>query len=128
MAEVSVAAVAGPSPSTLAAAREEHRLLLAALRRLPISMQVALELFYWEGMGVAEIGEVLGIPVGTVKSRLQRARSRLEAIVAELAASEPLRRSTLGGFERWTRELRDHVAAGGTPLKAGDGSDDGPGA
>ncbi|RMG96353.1 MAG: RNA polymerase sigma factor [Deltaproteobacteria bacterium] len=123
-AEVSSAAISGPSPSTVAAAREEHRVLLAALRRLPVEMQVAIELFYWEGMGVVEIAEVLEIPVGTVKSRLQRARARLERIVGEIAATEALRRSTLGGFERWARELRDAVGRE-APLKADAGADDG---
>jgi RNA polymerase sigma-70 factor (ECF subfamily) len=102
----SIADVAGASPSRAAADREEHRVLLEALRRLPVEMQTALELFYWEDLSVAEIGEVLDVPVGTVKSRLQRARAQLDRIIAELATSEELRRSTIGGLERWARELQ----------------------
>ena len=97
-------------PSRAVAARQEQQLLLQALRRLPIEMQVALELFYWEELTVAEIAEVLETPVGTVKSRLQRARARLDQVIAELAESEDLLRSTVDNFERWARELQGRLA------------------
>ena len=113
LGELSVADVAGPSPSRVAAGRQEQRLLLQALRRLPLQMQVALELFYWEGLSVTEIAGVIDVPVGTVKSRLQRARARLDEIITELAASDSLRQSTLGGFERWARELKGVMAPDG---------------
>ncbi len=112
LGDVSVADAAGPSPSHVAAGRQEQRLLLQALRRLPVQMQIALELFYWEGLSVSEIAVVIEVPVGTVKSRLQRARARLDAIITELAASDTLRQSTLGGFERWARELRELMGPG----------------
>ncbi|MBL8973794.1 MAG: sigma-70 family RNA polymerase sigma factor, partial [Myxococcales bacterium] len=37
-----------PSPSQLVAARQEQRLILAALRRIPLAHQVLLELIFWE--------------------------------------------------------------------------------
>jgi len=40
--------------------------------------QQAIHLFYLENMRLAEIAHVLGIPVGTVKSRLNRARNNLK--------------------------------------------------
>jgi RNA polymerase sigma-70 factor (ECF subfamily) len=98
------------SPSRAVSVREEQRLLLRGLRSLPIDMQVALELFYWEELTVSEIGEVLDVPVGTVKSRLQRARARLDTIIAELADSDALRRSTVDDFERWARDLQSHMS------------------
>ncbi|MCX4240060.1 RNA polymerase sigma factor [Paraliomyxa miuraensis] len=107
----SVAELAGDlglaSPSRAVARHQEQRLLLLALRRLPVEMQVALELFYWEELTVTEIAEVLETPVGTVKSRLQRARARLDAEIGQLAESEDLRRSTMDDFGRWARELRE---------------------
>ena len=106
----SVADLGLVSPSRAVAARQEQQLLLQALRRLPIEMQVALELFYWEELTVAEIAEVLETPVGTVKSRLQRARARLDQVIAELAESEDLLRSTVDNFERWARELQGRLA------------------
>lgn len=50
-----------------------------ALRRLPVDMQVVVELHYWEGHSTNDISEVLEVPQGTVKSRLRRAREALEA-------------------------------------------------
>ena len=104
--ENSVADLGLASPSRLVAQHQEQRLLLRALRRLPIEMQVALELFYWEELTVTEIAAVLETPVGTVKSRLQRARTRLDATIAELADSEALLRSTMDNFSQWARELQ----------------------
>ena len=105
----SVADLGGLSPSRAVAVREEQKLLLLGLRQLPVEMQVALELFYWEDMSVTEIAEVLEIPVGTVKSRLQRARSRLDEVIAQLAGSEALHRSTMDNFEKWARDLQAHM-------------------
>ncbi len=67
------------SPSAALAQNQEQQRLLLALRRIPIDSQVALELHYWESMTAAEIGEVLGIPLGTAKTRLRRAKQLLEA-------------------------------------------------
>jgi RNA polymerase sigma-70 factor (ECF subfamily) len=105
----SVADLGLVSPSRAVADRQEHQLLLQALRRLPVEMQVALELFYWEELTVSEIAEVLEAPVGTVKSRLQRARARLDGVIAELSQSEALLRSTVDNFDLWARQLQDHM-------------------
>ncbi len=103
------------SPSRVVAAKEEQRLLLRGLRRLPIDMQVALELFYWEDMGINEISAVLEIPAGTVKSRLQRARARLDGILEELAGSEALLKSTVDNFDAWARELQGQLGSSSSP-------------
>ena len=50
-----------PGPSTVMARKREQRLLLEGLRRIPVEHQIALELFYWEGLNAAEIAEVFGI-------------------------------------------------------------------
>ncbi len=103
---VSVAEL-GASPSEKLGASEEQRLLLSALRRIPVDFQIAIELYYWEGLAVAELAEVLEIPEGTVRSRLARARERLATVMAEIAESPALAQATISGFERWARELRD---------------------
>jgi RNA polymerase sigma factor (sigma-70 family) len=74
----------GTSPSGTVARRREHQLLLVALRSIPLDLQVALELFYWEQLEGAELAEVLGIPEGTARSRLRRAREAIAAKIAEL--------------------------------------------
>jgi RNA polymerase sigma-70 factor (ECF subfamily) len=57
-----------------------------ALRRLPVELQVVVELHYWEEQSTAEMAEVLEVPQGTVKSRLRRAREQLEVDLGAAAA------------------------------------------
>jgi len=109
MAQVSVVELGFESPSRAVAVRQEQQLLLQALRRLPVEMQVALELFYWEELSIPEIAEVLETPVGTVKSRLQRSRIRLDAVLGELAQSEAVLRSTMDNFDDWAKDLQAHM-------------------
>jgi RNA polymerase sigma factor (sigma-70 family) len=85
----------GASPSMMFATGERDRALLVALRRLPLDLQTALELHYWEDLTTGELADILGVPQGTVKTRLFRARERLrEAMRADAATDEdvpPLR-------------------------------------
>lgn len=75
-----------PSPSRVVANRQEQRLVLEGLRRIPVDYQVALELVFWEEMTAEEIAEVLDLPLGTVKTRIRRAKQLLGEAVAALAA------------------------------------------
>ena len=95
-----------PSPSQVVAEREEQRLLLAGLRAIPIELQTALELHYWERATTVEMARILEIPEGTVKSRLRRGREQLRSAVERLAATPHLANSTIGGFETWARDVR----------------------
>lgn len=97
------------SPISAVAARQEQRLLLEGLRRLPVDYQVVLELHYWEGMSAAELADVLAIPVGTAKTRLRRGRELLEERLAEISTSAVLLKSTLLGLETWAAQLRVQV-------------------
>ena len=108
--EISLADL-GTSPSGVVARRAEHQLLLQALRAIPLDLQIALELTYWEGMDGPELAEVLGIPEGTVRSRLRRARELLEARMAELAADPGVLQSTTTDFDKWARSLGVEVHA-----------------
>lgn len=102
----SVADLGLASPTKQLADREEQQLLLKAMRHLPLEMQVALELHYWEGLSVREIAVVTETPEGTIKRRLQRARQRLDELIAELAQSDALRHSTQANFDDWAKDLR----------------------
>jgi RNA polymerase sigma factor (sigma-70 family) len=97
-----------PTASTMAARHEEERLLLLALRRLPLQHQIVLELSFWEDMTHAEIAEVLAIPEGTASTRMRRAKQLLAEQLATLATSPELRASLSTGFETWARSLRAH--------------------
>lgn len=55
----------------------------AAIARLPREERDALLLFAWEGMPYDQIAIALDVPVGTVRSRLNRARGRLRELVGE---------------------------------------------
>lgn len=66
------AAEAPPPP-----APEGHDEVRSAVERLPGEYRSVLELFYRVELEVAEIAEVLGIPEGTVKSRLHEGRARV---------------------------------------------------
>ncbi len=96
----------GISPVATAEQHQEQRLLLKALRRIPLIHQVALELYYWEDLTTAEISDVLGVPVGTVRTRLRDGRANLEAQLRELASSPEALRSTTDDLARWARRMR----------------------
>lgn len=99
----------GHSPSEVVAAREEQRLVLAALRRIPLEYQALLELHYWEQMTAAEAAVALEIPEGTAKTRLRRGRQLLAIQLELLAASPALLTSTTSDLDGWARALRGRL-------------------
>jgi len=70
-----------PDPAVVAADRELSRLALKALEKLDDSHRAVIVLRDIEGLNYARIAEVLDIELGTVKSRLSRARSSLRHIL-----------------------------------------------
>lgn len=97
------------SPSRLVAAKQEERLLLRALRGLALDLQLVVELFYWEQLTTEEVGHVLDVPAGTVKSRLHRAKAALREAVERLAPNDAVARSTIGDLEGWARSLQRYM-------------------
>ncbi|MFE2434754.1 RNA polymerase sigma factor, partial [Streptomyces sp. NPDC059409] len=76
-------------------ARAVRRELAAALAALPARHRDVLLLVAWGDLGYGEAAQALGIPVGTVRSRLHRARGKL--------------REALGGSDPTAlREVSDH--------------------
>jgi RNA polymerase sigma-70 factor (ECF subfamily) len=61
--------------------------VLAALRRLPAREQSVVVLTVLEGFPERAAAETLGIPVGTVKSRLARAKAKLREEMTKMEAS-----------------------------------------
>ena len=97
------------SPSSVLTRRREQRLLLEALRAIPVTYQVTLELHYWEQLSTSEIAGVLQIPPGTVRSRLGRARDALHAAMSKLAMSPEELHSTLTNLEQWAEQCRNEI-------------------
>jgi RNA polymerase sigma-70 factor (sigma-E family) len=65
--------------STLLA--DDHRAVLAAIRRLPERQREVILLRYWAELGEAEIARTLGISVGAVKSNASRGRDAIASIL-----------------------------------------------
>ena len=77
--EASPHAAVSSDPAGTAVARRD---LAAALAQLPADQRAAVVLVDAEGMDYAEAAEVLGIPKGTVASRLHRAHATLRRLLA----------------------------------------------
>ncbi len=98
----------GPSPSGELAAHQDRRLLARALRSIPLDLQVALELHYWEELTGPELAVVLDVPEGTVRSRLRRGRELLREKFDALAAGEgSTTASSLEDVDAWAADLRE---------------------
>lgn len=93
----------GVSPSGLVAQRQDEQQFLDALRGLPIEHQILLELFYWENMAGNELAELYGVPEGTIRTRLRRARELLAKALPE--GFVPLGESA-AGIEVWVEKIR----------------------
>jgi RNA polymerase sigma factor (sigma-70 family) len=76
-------------------AEAARRQLAAALARLPAAHRDTLLLVVWGDLSYAEAAAVLGVPTGTVRSRMNRARKKLRRSLAR--AGEPAPDGAPGG-------------------------------
>jgi RNA polymerase sigma factor (sigma-70 family) len=90
---------APPDPAEVAAARELHDTVIAALAELsPLSRDAVIG-FYLEGYSYAELAAILGVPVGTLKGRLVYGRRQLRGSLRAL-------RPAPAGHDRLQKEER----------------------
>ena len=73
----------GDDPRDAMDAAVDLRRLMLAMDRLPDEQREVVALILIEGFGYREASEMLGLPIGTVSSRLVRGRSALLAMVGE---------------------------------------------
>jgi RNA polymerase sigma-70 factor (ECF subfamily) len=79
---------AAPPPLSASSFDGMDERLVRALDGLPVEYQVVLMLWAIDGLAYKEIAEAVGIPIGTVMSRLHRARQRLSEQLRTYAQSE----------------------------------------
>ncbi|MEX1364536.1 MAG: sigma-70 family RNA polymerase sigma factor [Nannocystaceae bacterium] len=103
-----------PSPSLALARRGEDRLLLEAVRGIPLDFQMILELYYWEQLSTAELAQMLGVPLSTIKNRLVRARALLREQVDELSRAGERVNTTEDDIHSWARRIREYADREGT--------------
>jgi RNA polymerase sigma factor (sigma-70 family) len=99
-----------PDPEYLLQISDERRLLMKALRRIKIEYQAIIELNYWEGVSCDDIAEILGLPQGTVRRRLQLGRDALEAQLEKLAESKALLETTTMSITDWKQKVQAWIA------------------
>jgi RNA polymerase sigma-70 factor, ECF subfamily len=76
------------SPATLLERAEDSELIKNAMEELPAEFREILILRHQESLSYNEIGDILKIPIGTVMSRLARARGKLKQYLAASVSQE----------------------------------------
>ncbi|MEM9458807.1 MAG: sigma-70 family RNA polymerase sigma factor [Myxococcota bacterium] len=98
-----------PGAETRMAQAEQLQLLKLALRRIPLYLQVTLELRYWEGLSSSEISRVLDVPAATIRTHLVRGRRLLEEALRNSLGDPEVVDSTISDLDAWAERLRGVV-------------------
>ena len=77
---------AAPGPEQQAIALDEAQRLRAAIEALPEKYRAVITLYHLQGRQYEEIAEVLGLPMGTVKTHLFRAKEALRKLLTPASA------------------------------------------
>jgi len=90
--EVELTPIDMPAASDMSGALADRELVDAAMQRLDDAGRAIVVLHYFLGLPLTEVAATLGIPIGTVKSRLHRALGEMRiAVGAELPAPSPVK-------------------------------------
>ena len=87
-----------PTPESEAVASGEAVRLRRALEEIPAQFREAIVLRELEGMSYKEIAHITGVSIGTVMSRLSRARDRLRIVLTQEANPEGERSGPVSGI------------------------------
>jgi len=77
-----------PGPNVLAIQNSTKLRVREALEALPLEFKTAIILREFDGFSYKEISEIMGVPVGTVMSRLSRARQQLATLLQKEGENE----------------------------------------
>ena len=89
--EVELDPIDAPISGDLVGAVADREIVDAAMRRLDESSRAIVVLHYFLGMPLTDVAATLGIPLGTVKSRLHRALGEMRiAVETELPSPSPI--------------------------------------
>jgi RNA polymerase sigma-70 factor (ECF subfamily) len=78
---VDTVADARPNPEIQFFSSELHQTLIHSVSQLSPSLRQAIQLHDFDGLTTREIADVLGVPDGTVKARVSRARTKLKQLM-----------------------------------------------
>lgn len=99
----------GLTPTQIIRDAQYSRLVLEAMRQIPIERQLLLELYYWEDLTILEISEIYGINEDTMSSRLQKARKVLKEKLGELESDPVALESTIHSLDDHIRQLHQEA-------------------
>lgn len=85
--DVDTLAAPMPTPEELLDERRAQDLLRHVLESMPVDLRVVFVLFELEELPLREVAAMLDVPIGTVGSRLRRARESFQGIVRRLQAA-----------------------------------------
>jgi RNA polymerase sigma factor (sigma-70 family) len=77
------------NPETLLERSRDNEAVRQALEELPEELREIVVMRELDGMAYKEIAEIAGVPIGTVMSRLARARKRLQRMLTAASRKEP---------------------------------------
>ncbi len=80
-----------PSTEELLDRRRAHEVLQQVLQAMPIDLRLVFVLFEIEELTTPAIAALIGVPVGTITSRLRRGREAFQAIVRRMRAAQQSR-------------------------------------
>jgi RNA polymerase sigma-70 factor (ECF subfamily) len=75
-------------PETALNGQYRRAMIRRCLAQLPPAQRELLDLVYYHGKGIAEVAQIVGIPAGTVKSRMHDARGRIAALLRRSGVAE----------------------------------------
>lgn len=109
----------GAGPSSLLLKHENDRLLLEALRSIQLDDQLILELHYWDDMSGPELCQVFECTEPAMRSRIRRAKERLNNELQALARDHRELADTVSDLHSWAKKLRDGLEPYLQQLKLG---------